>query len=93
MKKVLLVLSFVMAFGLHSLLAQTSTITGTVTGSEDGLPIPGASVFVKGTTVGTITQGNGSYSLTLSPNAEILVISFVGMKTQEVAIRDRKSVV
>ena len=89
MKKVLFVLSFVMAFGLNSLLAQTVTITGTVTSGDDGTPIPGASVFVKGTTVGTITQGNGTYSISVPQNAETLVFSFVGMQTQEVAISGR----
>ncbi len=86
MKKVLLALSFVMAFGLSAIFAQTRTITGTVTGSDDGMPVPGASVFVKGTTVGTVTQGNGTYSISVPQDAQTLVVSFVGMQTQEVAI-------
>ena len=89
MKKVLLALSFVMVLGLSSIMAQTRTITGTVTGSDDGMPIPGASVFVKGTTVGTVTVGNGTYSLNVPESAEILVFSFVGMETQEIAIAGR----
>lgn len=92
MKKVLLALSFVMVFGLQTLLAQTRTITGTVTGSDDGMPIPGASVFVKGTTLGTITQANGTYSINVPQDAEILVCSFVGMQTQEIAITGRSVV-
>jgi TonB-linked SusC/RagA family outer membrane protein len=92
MKKVLLALSFVMVFGLSAIIAQTTTITGTVTGSDDGMPIPGASVFVKGTTVGTVTQMNGDYTLSVPQDAETLVFSFVGMMTQEQAI-DGRSVI
>lgn len=78
-----------MVFGVCSLLAQTRTINGTVTGSEDGLPVPGASVSVKGTTIGTVTQFDGAYSLSVPENAQTLVISFVGMETQEIAIAGR----
>ncbi|ASB50024.1 SusC/RagA family TonB-linked outer membrane protein [Alkalitalea saponilacus] len=81
MKKVLLALSFVMVFGISALFAQTRTITGTVTGSDDGMPIPGASVFVEGTTIGTVTQVDGSYSLNVPQDAEVLVFSFVGKQT------------
>ncbi|WP_088654122.1 SusC/RagA family TonB-linked outer membrane protein [Geofilum rhodophaeum] len=89
MKKVLLALSFVMVFGLNALVAQTRTITGTVTGSDDGQPIPGASVFVKGTTMGTITQIDGDYTINVPQEAEVLVFSFVGMQTQEQEIAGR----
>jgi hypothetical protein len=63
MKKVLATLSLLMVIGVSAVFAQTNAITGTVTGSEDGEPIPGATVFVKGTTVGTVTQFDGTYSL------------------------------
>lgn len=89
MKKVFMALSFVMVFSLGNVLAQTRTITGTVTGSDDGQPIPGASVFVKGTTMGTITQIDGDYSLSVPQDAEILVFSFVGMESQEQEIAGR----
>ncbi|WP_026473325.1 SusC/RagA family TonB-linked outer membrane protein [Alkaliflexus imshenetskii] len=89
MKKVLLALSFVLVCGLTALMAQTRTITGTVTGSDDGMPIPGASVFVKGTTIGTVTQVNGSYSINVPADAQTLVYSFVGMRSQEQPIAGR----
>lgn len=66
--------------------AQTVQITGTVTSSEDGNAVPGVSVVVKGTTVGTITDFDGKYSLNVPSTATTLVFSFVGLKTQEVAI-------
>ncbi len=92
MKKVLLALSFLMVFGLGTLLAQMRTITGTVTGSEDGMPIPGVSVFVQGTTVGTVTQPNGTYSLNVPQDAQTLVFSFVGMQRLEVPIQGRSTI-
>ena len=92
MKKVLLALSFLMVFGLGSILAQAQTVTGTVTGSEDGMPIPGVSVFVKGTTVGTVTQVDGTYSLNVPEDAEIIVFSFVGMQTQEIPFEGQATI-
>ncbi|PWD97555.1 SusC/RagA family TonB-linked outer membrane protein [Marinilabilia rubra] len=92
MKKVLLALSFLVVFGLGSVLAQAQTVTGTVTGSEDGMPIPGVSVFVKGTTVGTVTKPDGTYSLNVPENAEAIVFSFVGMQTQEVIFEGQSTV-
>ncbi len=86
MKKVLFALSLMVVLGLQSLLAQTTNITGLVTDAGDGMPIPGVSVFVKGTTVGTITMPDGNYTLEVPSDATTLVFSFVGMTTQEVAI-------
>lgn len=69
-------------------MAQVSRITGVVISAEDNEPIVGASVLVKGTTLGTITDMDGRYSINNVPaNAKSLVISFVGMKTQELAIK------
>lgn len=59
---------------------------GTVTGvvlDEDDLPLPGVNVIVKGSTVGTQTDFDGKYQITLPNNAEYLIYSFIGMKTQE----------
>ncbi|MGQ1891118.1 SusC/RagA family TonB-linked outer membrane protein [Thermophagus sp. OGC60D27] len=92
MKKVLLALSFLMVIGLGHLFAQSGTVTGTVTGSEDGMPIPGVSVFVKGTTVGTVTQPDGTYSLRVPEDAQTIVFSFVGMQTQEIAYSGQETI-
>ena len=75
----------VLCIGASAVLAQTKQITGKVTSADDGLPIPGVSVALKGTTTGTITNVEGVFSLTV-PNNEKLVFSFVGMKTMEVPI-------
>ncbi|MBI9065522.1 MAG: carboxypeptidase-like regulatory domain-containing protein, partial [Marinilabiliaceae bacterium] len=75
MKKVLLALSLVVMVGLQALMAQTTNITGTVTDAGDGFPIPGVSVFVKGTTVGTVTQPDGTYNLSVPSDATTIVFS------------------
>ncbi|WP_430815681.1 SusC/RagA family TonB-linked outer membrane protein [Carboxylicivirga sp. RSCT41] len=92
MKKVLFALSVMVVLGLQSIYAQTTSITGIVTDATDGSPIPGVSVFVKGTTVGTITMPDGQYNLEIPADSEILVFSFVGMTTQEVAIEGRTTI-
>lgn len=79
----LLVFAFV---SIQVVNAQVRRITGTVTGSADRMPIPGASVVVKGTSIGTITNVNGTYQLDVPQDATTLMVSFVGMKTAEVAI-------
>ena len=63
-------------------------INGKVT-DQSGLPIPGASVVVKGTTTGVTTNNDGNFTLTLPIDAKILSFSFVGMKMQEIAIGNR----
>ncbi len=71
--------------------AQQKTVTGKVTDTS-GMPLPGVSVSLKGTTNGTITDANGNYSFANLPDNAVLVFSFVGMKTQEKAF-DGKSVI
>lgn len=85
MKKIALLLA-IFAIGLQSILAQTKEITGTVTSADDGGSIPGVSVSVKGTTLGTITDIDGKYFLKVPADAKTLVFSFVGMQTLETAI-------
>lgn len=70
---------------------QQKPISGKVT-DQKGASIPGVSVVVKGTTIGTITDNDGNFKLSVPVNAKILVFSFVGMKTQEVVITDKTSV-
>lgn len=89
MKKILLIV-LALCIGAASLFAQTKRITGKVTSEGDRSPIPGVSVSVKGTTIGTTTSVDGDFSLTAPENA-ILVFSFVGMKTQEVTITSQES--
>ena len=91
MKKLfLLIVLFVFISG-YTLLAQTIVITGTVTSSVQGEgAIPGVTITVKGTTVGAITDLNGKFSVTAPANATTLILSYIGMKKQEVEIGGRK---
>lgn len=64
---------------------QAKNITGKVT-SSNGEPVPGASVVIKGSTKGTLTDADGNYSLTAVEEGAVLQVSFVGMKTQEITV-------
>ena len=88
----LLIVSLCLAAGV--LQAQTKQVEGIVTSAEDGQPVIGASVLVKGASQGTITDVDGKFVLNGVPaSAKMLVISFVGMKAREVAIAPRVEVV
>jgi TonB-linked SusC/RagA family outer membrane protein len=63
--------------------AQNRTITGTVTAKDDGLPMPGVSVRVKGTTIGTQTNTAGKYTLSAPKDATTLVFTFIGYEPFE----------
>jgi TonB-linked SusC/RagA family outer membrane protein len=69
---------------------QKKSISGKVTDSK-GQTLPGVSVVVKETTIGTITDANGNFSLQVPFDGKVLVFSFVGMKTQEVPITGKSS--
>jgi TonB-dependent starch-binding outer membrane protein SusC len=66
-------------------------ISGKVTDGENNAPLPGVSIVVKGTTVGTTSDANGNYSLNLPANASSLIFSFVGFTSQEVAIGNQST--
>ncbi len=86
MKKIAFLFSILLFMGSLVVNAQTKVITGTVTSADDDMPIPGVSVLISGTTLGTVTDVNGNYSFKVPEDAEKLMFSFVGMQTQEVAI-------
>jgi TonB-linked SusC/RagA family outer membrane protein len=65
--------------------AQEKTLSGVVV-DEDGTLIPGVSVIIKGTTTGTITDTDGKFSFKAPQNAETLMISYIGLRTQEITI-------
>jgi TonB-linked SusC/RagA family outer membrane protein len=90
MKKLLLLIVLFVFVGGYTLLAQTKVITGTVSSSVEGEgPIPGVTVQVKGTTIGTTTDVNGKYTLNVPENATTLIFSYIGMKSQEITIGGR----
>jgi TonB-linked SusC/RagA family outer membrane protein len=84
-QKWLLTLLAILMFNIGSFAQESRSISGKVTDSGGG-SIPGVSVSVKGQTVGTITDGDGRYTLKVPSNAKTLVFSFVGLKTSQVTI-------
>ena len=74
-------------------IAQNTRVSGTVTSADDGLPVIGASVVVKGTTLGTVTDMDGKFSIEVPSSSKLLKISYVGMKSQEVAAKTGLKVV
>ncbi|MRT91412.1 TonB-dependent receptor [Ancylomarina sp. 16SWW S1-10-2] len=86
MKKSLFSMLVLCVIGLQSVFAQSREVSGVVTSADDGLSIPGVSVIVKGTTIGTSTDFDGKYTISVPADAKTLVFSFVGMKETEVAI-------
>ncbi|TGV02048.1 SusC/RagA family TonB-linked outer membrane protein [Flavivirga rizhaonensis] len=78
------ILTLLLAFVVQLTFAQEKTISGTVS-DDSGLPLPGATVLVKGTSSGTSSDFDGKYSIRASERAT-LVFSFVGYTTQEVSV-------
>ena len=92
MKKLLQSL-FLLLFIAFQAIAQERTVTGTVTDKTDGLPLPGVSVKVKGSNIGTSTGGNGQFSLTVPSGSNTLTFTFVGYTTQdELIINDNDNI-
>ena len=92
MKKLLLV-SFALVFALlQQAVAQSRTVTGAVTDQATGHGLPGVAVLVKGTSTGTATGADGSFSINVPENGSTLVFRFLGYKTVERAIGTSNSV-
>lgn len=91
-KKMTITMLFFLA-SISIVLAQTVRVTGTVTSGDDGLPIIGATILVKGTNIGTITDLDGQFSLDVPQANKVLQVSYVGMTTQEVAVQPKITVV
>ncbi len=88
MKKLLLLTSLCFTITWSGVWAQGRTVTGKVTSVEDGSPLPGVNVVIKGLAVGTVTDVEGVYSLPVSAEST-LVFSFIGLTTREVIVGDR----
>ena len=91
MKKVTFLL-FCLLLGIGMAHAQTK-ITGTVISAENNEPVIGAAVVVKGTTIGSVTDLDGYFSIEVPSSARTLMISFIGLKTQEVQIKKNLQII
>ncbi|MBT31226.1 MAG: SusC/RagA family TonB-linked outer membrane protein [Thalassobius sp.] len=69
--------------------SQDDVITGTIISAEDGEPVIGASIQIKGTTSGTITDIDGQFKLSKVPSNGVLIVSYIGFETQEVEVAGR----
>ncbi|MBP1616768.1 MAG: SusC/RagA family TonB-linked outer membrane protein [Bacteroidetes bacterium] len=92
MKRRLVLLMTCLLFSVGLVVAQNKRISGTVVDSN-GDPVTGATVVVKGTTVGVSTDIDGKYSISVPQNGKTLVISLIGSKTKEMAVGDNLKIV
>ncbi|HYC83728.1 MAG TPA: SusC/RagA family TonB-linked outer membrane protein, partial [Chryseosolibacter sp.] len=86
-----LVLTGVLALQVFLLQAQSLTVTGTIL--DDQVPLPGVSIYEKGTSTGTVSDAQGKFSLVVSDPQAILVCSFIGYKTVELQVGNRSELV
>ncbi len=87
MKQKLILFFSLILFTLSSAFAQQRTVTGTVTDANEGSPLPGVTIVAQGSrALGTITNADGKYSLSIPDNVDALIFSFVGMETKTVNI-------
>lgn len=89
MKHKLLALMALLCLSLLAAKAQERTVTGTVISSEDNTEVPGVNVIIKGTTIGTITDIDGKYSINVPSDESALVFSYIGLATQEIVAGTR----
>lgn len=85
MKRILL-LSMVLMIAFSGYVMAQKTVTGNVTGEDDGTPVPGVNVIVKGTSAGTVTDIDGKYQIGVPEDGSIIVFSFIGLATEEVEV-------
>ncbi len=79
-----------MSFGIMAVYGQQIRVTGQVTSADDEMPIPGVSVSVVGTTIGTITDVDGNYSIDVRSEDDVLRFSFVGMARRDIMVGDQR---
>jgi TonB-linked SusC/RagA family outer membrane protein len=87
-----LMLAVVMVMAALQTAYAQNVVSGKVTSTESGEPLPGVNVILKGTTTGTVTNVNGEYRLSVPEDAEILVFSFIGLEMKELAINGRSTI-
>ena len=80
-----LYLSLILFMCSAMVVAQTN-VSGTVSSSEDNMPLPGVSIVLKGTTTGVTTDFDGNYSINVSDANSILIFSYIGFETREVSV-------
>jgi len=92
MKKLLLLMMLLAAFTGFKGAAANRIITGTVTATDDGQPIPGASIILKGTNTGTVTNTKGGYAITVPDSGATLVFNCIGYQSQSVVVGSKNKI-
>jgi len=92
MRKLAATLLLVSVCMVNAAFSQSKTITGTITSATDNEPLPGATVLVKGTTTGTVTDLDGKYVLVVPQEKEVLVYTYLGFKSHEESIGGRSTI-
>ena len=92
MKKHIIILAVLLITSMGFIAPEERTISGKVTSTEEGSALPGVNVVLKGTKLGTVTDAQGNYLLSVSGSGGILVVSFIGFKTQEVNIGSKNRI-
>jgi len=92
MKKHVIILAVLLIASMGFIAPEERTISGKVTSAEDGNELPGVNVVLKGTKLGTVTDGQGNYLLNVPSGGGTLVFSFIGLKTKEVAIGSKNRI-
>ena len=91
MRKFLLLTSLFLLL-VQGVFAQDRTVSGKVSSADDGVPLPGVNILLKGSTNGTVTDAGGSYRIVIPASGGTLVFSFIGMVTQEVTVTSQQVV-
>jgi TonB-linked SusC/RagA family outer membrane protein len=92
MKKLLMLTFFLVSALLQQAMAQNRTVSGKVTDASTSQPLPGVTVMVKGTSTGTATSADGTYTLNVPQGGNTLQFSFIGYRTTEKAIGNASTV-
>ncbi|MBL7853404.1 MAG: TonB-dependent receptor [Cyclobacteriaceae bacterium] len=92
MGKNLLLSVFLLFLSSICTFAQQRTVSGRVTASADGSPLPGVNVVIKGTATGTATDADGRFTLTVGNSGDVLIFSFIGFINKEVTVGQQSTV-
>ncbi|MDQ3393211.1 MAG: von Willebrand factor type A domain-containing protein [Bacteroidota bacterium] len=92
MKTYLLLFAIFIFSSFNEIRIQSAIVSGTVSSAEDSQPLPGVSVLVKGTKIGTVTNINGEYSIEVTSEKAVLIFSYIGFTSVEVAIGARRHI-
>src|SRR5574343_1219465 len=93
LKFLLLNVLLIVAGALQTIYGQNFAVSGTVTGKAGADPLNGASITVKGSKLGTTTDAKGHFSLSVPDKNAVLIVSYTGMKTTEVAVSGKSTLV